>query len=238
MAIITPEHLIIKDSNEKEYYPKVDIENLFEITNHNTTRALVPKKFELGFDAESNTAYLSRTVSILDPGYRDEFSQTDFIPFLGYFTNNTNNAITIPASSAATPLKRLQIEYHIKNDNDGSMTLANIPTFVRMPCKTMLCHKYSTTLFIMALNSIMHEFELYPINTIPNDGPGQDYNTLGLYQLRINSFGIITQAQPVSNPASLIPNASTDQAGLMSAEDKNKLDTFNTGTLVTLEVWD
>ena len=52
MAIITPEHLIIKDSNEKEYYPKVDIENLFEITNHNTTRALVPKKFELGFDAE------------------------------------------------------------------------------------------------------------------------------------------------------------------------------------------
>lgn len=238
MAIITPEHLIIKDFNEKEYYPKVDIENLFEITDHNTTRALVPKKFELGFDTESNTAYLSRTVSILDPGYRDEFSQTDFIPFLGYFTNNTNNAITIPASSAATTLNRLQIEYRIKNDSDGSMTLANIPTFVRMPCKTMLCHKYSTTLFIMALNSIMDEFELYPINTIPNDGPGQDYNTLGLYQLRINSFGIITQAQPVSNPASLIPNASTDQAGLMSAEDKNKLDTFNTGTLVTLEVWD
>ena len=235
MAIITPEHLTIKDSTEKEYYPKVDIENLFEITDHNTTRALVPKKFELGFNAESNTAYLSRTVNILDPGYRDEFSQTDFIPFLGYFTNNTNNAITIPASSEATTLNRLQIEYRIKNDSDGSMTLSNIPTFVRMPCKTMLCHKYSTTLFIMALNN---GFELYPINTIPNDGPGQDYNTLGLYQLRINSFGIITQAQPVSNPASLIPNASTDQAGLMSAEDKNKLDTFNTGTLVTLEVWD
>ena len=235
MAIIVPEHLTIKDSSEKEYYPKVDIENLFEITNHNTTRALVPKKFELGFDAESNTAYLSRTVSILDPGYRDEFSQTDFIPFLGYFTNNTNNAITIPASSGATTLNRLQIEYRIKNDSDGSMTSSNIPAFVRMPCKTMLCHKYSTTLFIMAFNN---GFELYPINTIPNDGPGQDYNTLGLYQLRINSFGIITQAQPVSNPASLIPNASTDQAGLMSAEDKNKLDTFNTGTLVTLEVWD
>ena len=235
MAIITPEHLTIKDSNEREYYPKVDIENLFEITNHNTTRALVPKKFELGFDAESNTAYLSRTVSILDPGYRDEFSQTDFIPFLGYFTNNTNNAITIPASSEATTLNRLQIEYRIKNDSDGSMTSSNIPAFVRMPCKTMLCHKYSTTLFIMAFNN---GFELYPINTIPNDGPGQDYNTLGLYKLRINSFGIITQAQPVSNPASLIPNASTSQAGLMSAEDKNKLDTFNTGTLVTLEVWD
>lgn len=235
MAIITPEHLTIKDSTEKEYYPKVDIENLFEITDHNTTRALVPKKFELGFNAESNTAYLSRTVNILDPGYRDEFSQTDFIPFLGYFTNNTNNAITIPASSEATTLNRLQIEYRIKNDSDGSMTLSNIPTFVRMPCKTMLCHKYSTTLFIMAFNN---GFELYPINTIPNDGPGQDYNTLGLYQLRINSFGIITQAQPVSNPASLIPNASTSQAGLMSAEDKNKLDTFNTGTLVTLEVWD
>lgn len=235
MAIIVPEHLTIKDSSEKEYYPKVDIENLFEITNHNTTRALVPKKFELGFDAESNTAYLSRTVSILDPGYRNEFSKTDFIPFLGYFTNNTNNAITIPASSAATTLKRLHIEYRIKNESDGSMTLSNIPAFVRMPCKTMLCHKYSTTLFIMAFNN---GFELYPINTIPNDGPGQDYNTLGLYQLRINSFGIITQAQPVSNPASLIPNASTDQAGLMSAEDKNKLDTFNTGTLVTLEVWD
>lgn len=232
---LTPEHLIIKDSNEKEYYPKVDIENLFEITNHNTTRALVPKKFELGFDAESNTAYLSRTVSILDPGYRHEFSQTDFIPFLGYFTNNTNNAITIPASSAATTLKRLQIKYRRINDSDGSTTLSNISAFVRMPCKTMLCHKYSTTLFIMAFNN---GFELYPINTIPNDGPGQDYNTLGLYQLRINSFGIITQAQPVSNPASLIPNASTDQAGLMSAEDKNKLDTFNTGTLVTLEVWD
>ena len=235
MAIITPEHLTIKDSNEREYYPKVDIENLFEITNHNTTRALVPKKFELGFDAESNTAYLSRTVSMLDPGYRDEFSQTDFIPFLGYFTNNTNNAITIPASSEATTLNRLQIEYRIKNDSDGSMTSSNIPAFVRMPCKTMLCHKYSTTLFIMAFNN---GFELYPINTIPNDGPGQDYNTLGLYKLRINSFGIITQAQPVSNPASLIPNASTSQAGLMSAEDKNKLDTFNTGTLVTLEVWD
>ena len=235
MAIIVPEHLTIKDSNEKEYYPKVDIENLFEITNHNTTRALVPKKFELGFDAESNTAYLSRTVSMLDPGYRDEFSQTDFIPFLGYFTNNTNHTIIIPASSAATTLKRLQIEYRIKNDSDGSMTLSNISAFVRMPCKTMLCHKYSTTLFIMAFNN---GFELYPINTIPNDGPGQDYNTLGLYQLRINSFGIITQAQPVSNPASLIPNASTDQAGLMSAEDKKKLDTFNTGTLVTLEVWD
>ena len=235
MAIIVPEHLTIKDSNEKEYYPKVDIENLFEITDHNTTRALVPKKFELGFNAESNTAYLSRTVSMLDPGYRDEFSQTDFIPFLGYFTNNTNNAITIPASSGATTLNRLQIEYRIKNDSDGSMTLSNISAFVRMPCKTMLCHKYSTTLFIMAFNN---GFELYPINTIPNDGPGQDYNTLGLYQLRINSFGIITQAQPVSNPASLIPNASTSQAGLMSAEDKNKLDTFNTGTLVTLEVWD
>ena len=232
---LTPEHLIIKDSNGKEYHPKVDIENLFEITDHNTTRALVPKKFELGFDAESNTAYLSRTVNMLDPGYRDEFSQTDFIPFLGYFTNNTNNAITIPASSGATTLNRLQIEYRIKNDSDGSMTSSNIPAFVRMPCKTMLCHKYSTTLFIMAFNN---GFELYPINTIPNDGPGQDYNTLGLYQLRINSFGIITQAQPVSNPASLIPNASTDQAGLMSAEDKNKLDTFNTGTLVTLEVWD
>lgn len=237
MAIITPEHLTIKDSNGKEYYPKVDIENLFGITNGNATPALVPKKFELGFNTESNTAYLSRTVSKLDPGYRDEFSQTNFIPFLGYFTNNTNNAITISASSAATTLNRLKIEYRII-DNDGSMTIANIPTFVRMPCKTMLCHKYSTTLFIIALNSIMNEFELYPINTIPNDGPGQDYNTLGLYQLRINSFGIITQAQPVSNPASLIPNASTDQAGLMSAEDKNKLDTFNTGTLVTLEVWD
>ena len=235
MAIIVPEHLTIKDYSEKEYYPKVDIENLFEITNHNTTRALVPKKFELGFDAESNTAYLSRTVSMLDPGYRDEFSQTDFIPFLGYFTNNTNHTIIIPASSAATTLKRLQIEYRIKNDSDGSMTSSNIPAFVRMPCKTMLCHKYSTTLFIMAFNN---GFELYPINTIPNDGPGQDYNTLGLYKLRINSFGIITQAQPVSNPASLIPNASTSQAGLMSAEDKNKLDTFNTGTLVTLEVWD
>ena len=235
MAIIVPEHLTIKDSTEKEYYPKVDIENLFEITDHNTTRALVPKKFELGFNAESNTAYLSRTVNILDPGYRDEFSQTDFIPFLGYFTNNTNNAITIPASSGDTTLNRLQIEYRIKNDSDGSMTLSNIPAFVRMPCKTMLCHKYSTTLFIMALNN---GFELYPINTIPNDGPGQDYNTLGLYKLRINSFGIITQAQPVSNAASLIPNASTSQAGLMSAEDKNKLDTFNTGTLVTLEVWD
>ena len=235
MAIITPEHLTIKDSTEKEYYPKVDIENLFEITDHNTTRALVPKKFELGFDAQSNTAYLSRTVNMLDPGYRDEFSQTDFIPFLGYFTNNTNNAITIPASSGATTLNRLQIEYRIKNDSDGSMTSSNIPAFVRMPCKTMLCHKYSTTLFIMAFNN---GFELYPINTIPNDGPGQDYNTLGLYQLRINSFGIITQAQPVSNPASLIPNASTSHAGLMSAEDKNKLDTFNTGTLVTLEVWD
>ena len=235
MAIIVPEHLTIKDSTEKEYYPKVDIENLFEITDHNTTRALVPKKFELGFNAESNTAYLSRTVNILDPGYRDEFSQTDFIPFLGYFTNNTNNAITIPASSGDTTLNRLQIEYRIKNDSDGSMTSSNIPAFVRMPCKTMLCHKYSTTLFIMAFNN---GFELYPINTIPNDGPGQDYNTLGLYKLRINSFGIITQAQPVSNPASLIPNASTSQAGLMSAEDKNKLDTFNTGTLVTLEVWD
>lgn len=235
MAIITPEHLIIKDSNGKEYYPKVDIENLFEITDHNTTRALVPKKFELGFNAQSNTAYLSRTVNRLDPGYRDEFSQTDFIPFLGYFTNNTNNAITIPASSGATTLNRLQIEYRIKNDSDGSMTSSNIPAFVRMPCKTMLCHKYSTTLFIMAFNN---GFELYPINTIPNDGPGQDYNTLGLYKLRINSFGIITQAQPVSNPASLIPNASSNQAGLMSAADKNKLDTFNTGTLVTLEVWD
>ena len=235
MAIIVPEHLTIKDSNEKEYYPKVDIENLFEITDHNTTRALVPKKFELGFNAQSNTAYLSRTVNMLDPGYRDEFSQTDFIPFLGYFTNNTNKAITIPASSEATTLNRLQIEYRIKNDSDGSMTLSNIPAFVRMPCKTMLCHKYSTTLFIMAFNN---GFELYPINTIPNDGPGQDYNTLGLYKLRINSFGIITQAQPVSNPASLIPNASTSQAGLMSAADKNKLDTFNTGTLVTLEVWD
>lgn len=234
MANISAEHLIIKDSEGKEYYPKIDIGNLFQINNGDATEALIPKKFELGFNTESNTAYLSRTVSKLDPGYRDEFSTTDFTPFLGYFTNNTNNAITISASSAATTLNRLQIEYRI-NDGSGSMTIANIPAFVRIPCKTMLCHKYSTTLFIMASNN---GFELYPINTIPNDGPGQDYNTLGLYQLRINSFGIITQAQPVSNPASLIPNASTDQAGLMSAEDKNKLDTFNTGTLVTLEVWD
>lgn len=237
MANISAEHLIIKDSEGKEYYPKIDIGNLFQINNGDATEALIPKKFELGFNTESNTAYLSRTVSKLDPGYRDEFSQTDFIPFLGYFTNNTNNAITISASSAATTLNRLKIEYRII-DNDGSMTIANIPTFVRMPCKTMLCHKYSTTLFIIALNSIMNEFELYPINTIPNDGPGQDYNTLGLYKLRINNFGVITQAELVSNPAGLIPNASATQAGLMSAEDKNKLDTFNTGTLVTLEVWD
>lgn len=237
MAGISSESLVIKDFEGKEYYPKVAIGNLFEISNGNATQALVPKKFELGFDAESNTAFLSRTVSKSDPGYRDEFSQTEFTPFLGYFTNTTGNKITISSSSMATTLDRLQIHYAIAEDN-GTMTIANIPAFVNLPCKTMLCDKYSTTLFIMALNSTMNMFELYPINVIPNDGPGQNYNTLGLYKLRINNFGVITQAELVSNPAGLIPNASTSQAGLMSAEDKNKLDTFNTGTLVTMEIWD